>query len=362
MKIAVIAHLKYPIAEPFFGGLEMHTHLVVDKLAERGHEVTLFAAEGSRADRLETIVSPTALLDASPYLGPCIDQIEHDAYAVIMARLRDGSFDIIHCNALHFLPLHQAASLATPMVAVLHTPPFAPLEAAVTECGTTVSFIAVSAALAAQWPSQVLTAIVENGVDLTRFRFGSEPDKDLFAFWFGRIVPEKGLHLAIDAARVAGLPLRIAGPMIDIAYWEADIAPRLGAHATYLGHLEQDEIAAMLARASVLVCTPRWEEPFGLVVAESLACGTPVAGFARGALADILDASCGALAPADDVDALAEAITRCLSLDRAACRTRATLFDADRMIARYETLYHRVIAERVIANSGRELVEDADPV
>ena len=155
--------------------------------------------------------------------------------------------------------------------------------------------------------------------------------------------------------------------MIDLAYWDDEIAPRLGDRAAYLGHLEQDEISAMLGRASVLVCTPRWEEPFGLVVAEALACGTPVAGFARGALPDILDVSCGALAPADDVAALAGAITTCLTLDRTACRARAVLFDADTMIARYEALYRRVIgdhdgdrASRV--DTGRELVEDADPV
>jgi UDP-glucose:tetrahydrobiopterin glucosyltransferase len=360
LKIAIIAHLKYPIAEPFFGGLEMHTHLLVDKLVARGHDVTLFAAEGSRADRLEAIVPPTALMDTSPYLGRGIEQIEHEAYAAIIARLREGSFDIIHCNALHGLPLRHAASLAAPMVAVLHTPPFTPLEDEVTACGTAVSFVAVSKALAAQWPPEVKTTIIPNGIDLARFQFGFEADTDRFAFWFGRIVPEKGLHLAIDAARAADLPLRIAGPMIDAAYWEEEIAPRLDDRATYLGHLEQDEIAAMLGRASVLVCTPRWEEPFGLVVAESLACGTPVAGFARGALPEILNATCGALAPGDDVGALAKAITHCLSLDRAACRARATLFDADQMIARYECLYRRVIAGRVAI--GRELVDDADPV
>ena len=362
MKIAVIAHLKYPIAEPFFGGLEMHTHLVVAKLAARGHDVTLFAAKGSRAAGLETVVAPTALMDMDPFIEADIDRLEHDAYAKIIARLRTGSFDIIHCNALHYLPLRHAAALATPMVAVLHTPPFDPLEAAVIACAGSVAFVAVSGALAAQWPSNIPATIIENGIDLARFRFGPEADTDRFAFWFGRIVPEKGLHLAIDAARAADLPLRIAGPMIDLAYWEAEIAPRLGDRATYLGHLEQDEIAAMLGRASVLVCTPRWEEPFGLVVAESLACGTPVASFARGALPDIIDATCGALAPADDVGALAGAIETCLSLDRTACRARAALFDADRMIARYEALYRQVIAGDAAASAGRELIDDADLV
>lgn len=359
LKIAVIAHLKYPIAEPFFGGLEMHTHLLVEKLGARGHEVTLFAADGSRSARLHAVVPPTALMaDVCPDAD--IDLIERDAYSTILARLRAETFDIVHCNALHPFPLDQAAGLSAPMVAVLHTPPFAPLDVAVAASDSTVTYVAVSEALARQWPAPLRATIIENGIDLARFRFGPVADADCFAFWFGRIVPEKGLHLAIDAARAAGLPLRVAGPMIDLAYWDAEIAPRLGDTITYLGHLEQGEIAAMLGRASVLVCTPRWEEPFGLVVAEALACGTPVAGFARGALPDILDAACGALAPADDVAALAEAITACLSLDRTACRARAGLFDADRMIARYEALYHDVIADHAAAR--RELVDDADVV
>ena len=359
MKIAVVAHLKYPIAEPFFGGLEMHTHLLCSKLTARGHEVTLFAAEGSRSAALETVAAPTSLLEVDPFTSSCIHALEHEAYSAIMSRLQSGSFDVVHFNALHYLPLQQAASQAAPMVAVLHTPPFESLGSAVEATTGLVTYVAVSKALVEQWPPHVGAVVIENGIDLDRFRFGPNADTDTFALWFGRIVPEKGLHLAIDAARASGLPLRIAGPINEIGYWDAEIAPRLGAGVTYLGHLEQDEIAAILGRASVMVCTPCWEEPFGLVVAESLACGTPVAGFARGALPDILDASCGRLAPADDVDALVKAIKTCLTLDRRPCRARAeALFDADVMITRYEALYRSVIAERVRASA--ELVDDAN--
>ena len=355
MKIALVAHLKYPIGEPFFGGLEMHTHLLASKLSARGHDVTLFASTGSPGAVSE--VAPTASLGAKSAA------VEHSAYDAIMTRVADGAFDIVHCNALHYLPLQRAASLSMPMVAVLHTPPFDPLEAAVLSSVPGVIFVAVSGALASQWPSSVGALVIDNGIDLGRFRFGASVTDDRFAFWSGRIVPEKGLHLAIDAARIAGLPLRIAGPMIDLEYWDTEIAPRLDDAVNYLGHLEHAEIAAMLCRASVVVCTPRWEEPFGLVLAEALACGTPVAGFARGALPSILDASCGALAPADDVSALAVAVRACLALDRAACRARAeTLFDADLMIARYEALYHKIVTAHVRTSKGRELVDGAGRV
>ena len=116
----------------------------------------------------------------------------------------------------------------------------------------------------------------------------------------------------------------------------------------------------MLARASVLVCTPCWEEPFGLVVVEALACGTPVAGFARGALTDILDGKCSVLAAPNDVAGLAQAIVSALSLDRLACRARAEFFGNDLMIARYVALYRTLIFADEEAHRRDSLLDDAD--
>ena len=133
--------------------------------------------------------------------------------------------------------------------------------------------------------------------------------------------------------------------MIDRAYWREEIAPRLTPDAQYVGHLVQTELAVLLGAAAVVLCTPRWEEPFGLVAVEALACGTPVAAFARGALPDIIDATCGALAIADEAESLASAAVACLGLERRACRARAeACFDAERMIDRYEALYRSVLA------------------
>ncbi|WP_251982289.1 glycosyltransferase, partial [Methylobacterium sp. B1] len=134
---------------------------------------------------------------------------------------------------------------------------------------------------------------------------------------------EKGLHLAIDAARAAGLPLTFAGPKLNPGYWAAEIAPRMGPDLTHLGHLAHRDLAHHLGRARVAIVSPRWEEPFGLVVAEALACGTPVAAFRRGAMPDILDASCGRLARPDDPQDLAVAIREAAGLSRRACRDRA---------------------------------------
>lgn len=354
MKVAIVAHLKYPIAEPYSGGLEMHTHMLAQKLADRGHRVTLFASDGSDGPNVVGMGRPTGLLEGDPIDAMTIASVEHSAYARIIEFLQDGDFDIVHLNALHYLPLVHSRDFKAPVIAVLHTPPFLPLEAAMRTASEHALCIAVSTSLALQWSSLASSPIVvPNGIDLKRFAFSAIPDRKPFAFWFGRIVPEKGLHLAMDAARAASIPLKFAGPMLDPLYWADEIAPRLTGDMDYLGHLVQGDVADILGRASVLLCTPRWEEPFGLVAVEGLACGTPVAAFARGALPDIIDATCGALAQADDVQGLAAAINRCLRVDRHACRVRAELcYDADIMVDRYEAVYRAALSSSPLREVG----------
>lgn len=347
MKIAVLAHLKYPIGQPYAGGLEMHTHLLTVALKRRGHDVTLFASRGSDP-ALEPVMlcEPTGDAVAHPEREEAIDAAEYDAYRRMMELVAAGGFDLVHNNALHALPLQMSARLGLPWVTVLHTPPFDALVSGVVQADPDMAFLAVSPSLAQEWQSLVPGAqVVDNGVDLSTFAYSETPDAPPFAFWSGRIVPEKGLHLAIDAARAAGLPLTFAGPKLNPGYWAAEIAPRLGPDLTHLGHLSHRDLAHHLGRARVAIVSPRWEEPFGLVVAEALACGTPVAAFRRGAMPDILDAQCGRLARPDDSQDLAAAIRDAAGLSRRACRDRAeALYDAAAMTDRYLESYDAVMA------------------
>ncbi|MGU3359790.1 glycosyltransferase family 4 protein [Methylobacterium sp. M6A4_1b] len=341
MKIAIIAHLKFPIAQPYSGGLEMHTHLLASALQARGHDVTLYASEGSGGDfGLVTVCAPTgcAFDDVSEAR---IDAAEHAAYVRIMDSVAAGDYDFVHNNSLHFLPLLRAGELAVPMVTALHTPPFEPFVRGVRARARDMTFAAVSPSLAREWHDLIGDPLViGNGIDLRAFAYAAEPKGEPHAIWMGRLVPEKGPHLAIDAARAAGLPLKFAGPRSNPAYWDSEIAPRLGADVTYLGHLGHDALARQVGDAHVALCTPRWEEPFGLVLAEFLACGTPVAAFRRGAIPDILDATCGVLARADDVADLGRAVSEAIGLSRADCRRRAEhLFNAEAMTDQYEALY-----------------------
>lgn len=346
MKIALIAHLKFPIAEPFAGGLEMHSHMLARKLLERGHELTLFAAEGSDP-RLGFIpLMPPTGTPCGAAEEAAAARAEQRAYADILGRLARGSFDVVHNNALHWLPLIAGDPHGPPMVTVLHTPPFKPLERAVrTRALDDMTFVAISPAVARMWGNIVVSdAVIANGIALDRFAYGAGTAGGGHAIWSGRIVPEKGLHHAIAAARRSGLQLRIAGPRPNPQYWNSVVAPLLGREARYIGHLGHEELAREVAGASVALVTPCFDEPFGMVVAEALACGTPVAGFARGALPDLLDVATGRLAAPGDDEGLAQAMLAARALRRTACRDRAErLWNVETMVDRYESLYGQML-------------------
>lgn len=351
MRIGIIAHLKYPIREPFAGGLEMYTHFLARSLRTRGHEVTVFAS--TRSDELlgvEAICDATAL-DACGRAEADDEAFfrEHHAYLTLMNELRHRRFDVVHDNSLHYLPVTMADALPMPMVSTLHTPPFAWLESGVRlSRQRNATFVPISQSVARAWsPITPVSDIISNGIDLERFAYRPQPCRDRYWIWYGRIVPEKGLHLAMDAARLAGVHLRFAGPISDRGYYDREIAPRMDDGLTYLGHLDHDGLACEIGGASAYLCSPCWEEPFGLVVAEALACGVPVASFARGAIPEIIDADCGVLARPDDVADLARAGLTAEGLSRAACRRRAEArCDASAMIDSYELLYQQLANPR----------------
>ncbi len=356
MRIAIIAHLKYAIGEPFAGGLEMHTHILARSLRERGHDVTLFASTRSDPSLgLEAICEETSLLETG------IDEAndvaffrEHHAYLDLMTALRSRSFDLIHNNSLHYLPVSMSETLSVPIVTTLHTPPFCWLESGIRLNRGPMTYVAVSEATAAMW-RHVAHAhhVIPNGIDLRHFPYQPIANQKPYLIWYGRIVPEKGLDYAIDASRLAGLPLRIAGPISNQGYFDKLIAPRLGGDVEYVGHLSHIALSKLVGGAVAALCTPRWEEPYGLVVAEALACGTPVAAFSRGGLPALLTPDCGVLAEPDNVSSLASAVLAASLLERSACRAYAEHYCCSRrMVDEYEALYrHLAMAPIAIPNA-----------
>ncbi len=349
LRIAIIASARYPIRQPFAGGLEAQTWSLAAGLRERGHQVTLFA--GSEGDPLPDVaevhsrwptISDAAKADIS--MPPLAWLEEHHAYLNVMLELAGSGidrFDVIHNNSLHHLPVAMAGAVAVPMVTTLHTPPIPWLESAIQLGPCPVTFVAVSRHTAQAWRHALASIeIIPNGVDLGRWQFGAGGRS---LIWFGRLVPEKGPEYAIRAARLAGLPLDLVGPISDHRYFTEQIEPLLGDGVRYLGHLGHQELAQLVARSAACLVTPRWDEPYGLVAAEALACGTPVAGFARGGLPEVLDRTCGVLVPADDVAALALAAHQAILLPRAAARQRAVEHcSVTAMLDGYERLYQEL--------------------
>ncbi|MEV6759213.1 glycosyltransferase [Streptomyces sp. NPDC051105] len=350
LRIALIASARFPVREPFAGGLEAHIWALARTLTARGHRVGLFAAPGS---------DPTLDLHELPVHRPKLSaaaradvsmpdpewMAEHHAYLRLMLDLSENGrrrFDVVHNNSLHYLPIAMASALPLPVVTTLHTPPTAWLESAIqTRRDCPVTFTAVSAHTARAWrPTVPAARVVRNGVDM---RTWSQGPGGTYLVWSGRLVPEKGPHLAAEAARKARIPLRLAGPVGDPRYFTEYVEPLLGDGVDYVGHLDRRSLADLVGAARAALVTPCWDEPYGLVVAEALACGTPVGGFDRGALREILTPECGRLAPPGDAAALADLIPEIARLDRRAARDRAERFCSLQVMAnQYSALYEEL--------------------
>jgi glycosyltransferase involved in cell wall biosynthesis len=363
LRIALIASNRFPIAQPFAGGLEAHVWQLARGLVAAGHQVTLFAAlaSDSALGCSELVVRDLRLSEAArsdPAMPALAFMNDHHAYLSLMlelARTDRDRFDIIHNHSLHYLPVAHAAALPTPMICTLHTPPTPWLESAITASGGAgVQFVAVSRHTAGMWSPMVTDiSVVPNGIHTDLWPLGSGGGP---LVWFGRITPEKGPHLAIDAARQAGRPLVLAGPRSDLDYFDSEVAPRLNERIRYVGHLPHTELAALVGRSAAALVTPMWDEPYGLVVAEALSCGTPVVAFARGGIPEIVDADCGRLVAPGDASAMAAAIAEAVALPRDRVRRHALeRCSASTMLARYVTIYHRTIGSQKAKSHARLL-------
>jgi glycosyltransferase involved in cell wall biosynthesis len=347
LRIGLIASSTQTVEQPFAGGMEAHTMALCESLRERGHEVTVHDGKGAglTADpgqghlRLSRAAEEDVSMPARGFLD------EHHAYLSLMVSLDQCGYDVVHNNCLHYLPVAMAPALRTPMLTTLHSPPTPWLESAIAATsgdGTGSRWVSVSRANAAAWAHAARPCrVIPNGVSLGTWRRRGRPRRG--AVWSGRIVPEKGTHLAIEAARAARMPLTIAGPIHDREYFERCLATA-GPDVNYAGHLASAALAELVGDAEVALVTPCWEEPFGLVAIEALACGTPVAAFARGALPEILDARTGALARPGDIDDLARQIEVARGRSRAACRRRAVRhFSLEAMTDRYLAAYRSLL-------------------
>ncbi|RZK20911.1 MAG: glycosyltransferase family 4 protein [Pedobacter sp.] len=356
MKIGIISHLKHPICQPFAGGLEAFTYQITKALVAMGHQVILFASESSDVQLpLIPILSDHNYDNQSGTRKKIRDLpseyiAEHHAYFKLMNELDGYGFDVIFNNSLHYIPITMANTLSTPILTVLHTPPFYELKLAVKaeRNAPVVNYCTVSRQSAKNWAGMISDCpVILNGIQINDWSFFPRSASPAYAIWFGRIHPDKGLHHAILAARKAGLPLKVAGGIADQKYYENKIVPLLGQDISLLGLLDHNALNTEIGNASVCLVTPCWQEPFGLVVAEAMACGTPIAGFRIGALPELVTPETGYLVESGNVDELCKAIQQAQKLERQKVRDHALAkFRFGRMAEEYETLLNTISLQK----------------
>jgi glycosyltransferase involved in cell wall biosynthesis len=321
-----------------YGGVENVCADLVTGLMARGHTVTLVGAgpSGTPARFVATYDEPP-----SGRLGEPLPEVLHAARA---AEVIEGlDVDVVHDHTLAGPLLGRGRRV--PTVVTAHGPVTGEPGRYYRALGRTVDLVAISRNQRRSAPDLPWLGTVYNAVDVDTFPYLDH--KDDFLLFLGRLHPDKAAHMAIDAARQAGLPIVVAGKCtekVETDYLRAQIQPRMGPDVTIFGCADSAQKRDLLSRAAALVFPIQWEEPFGMVMIEAMACGTPVVTLRRGAAPEVVvDAVTGVVC--DDPDELADGIRRARGLDPSACREHVRrTFSIARMVAGYEAAYRAAMA------------------
>ncbi len=314
--------------------------LLADGLVDRGHDVTLFATGDSVTRAKLEYAFETA---AGP---PFVNSIWHDTVHQLRAHLDTARFELIHQHT-YWSGLVAGMLLDIPVVHTLHRAFTDEMRAVYELVADRLWFVAISEDQRSHMPDLRYAGVVYNGIDLSEYPWRKE--KEDFLLFIGRSHPDKGPRRAVEAAAAAGLPLvmavKIAEP-IELDHWQEDVLPALPEGTRVLHEIPHREKVDLLQRARAVLFPIDWDEPFGLVMTEAMACGTPVVATPRGAVPEIIvDGETGFLVPVEDyAEAAAEAIGRVGELDPAVLRRRVEeRFSGEAMVSAYEAVYRRVL-------------------
>ncbi|MET0965488.1 MAG: glycosyltransferase family 4 protein [Nakamurella sp.] len=336
MKIAMLAPIAWRTPPRHYGPWEQVTSLITEGLVRLGHDVTLFATGDSVTD-----AKLAAVCDVPYAETPSLDGRVWEALHVANALSRSAEFDLVH-NNLDWLPLSFAQLCAAPMVTTIHgfsNPAILPAYRAAELAGKS-AYVSISDS--DRVPELTYAATVYHGIDLAALPFSVAGGEDLVIL--GRIHPDKGTADAIEIARLAGRRLVICGIVQDQQYFAECVEPHIDHdRVVYLGSVGPEERAAVLGGALALLHPIAFDEPFGLSVVESMACGTPVVAYRRGSMGEVVnEGETGFLV--DGVAAAVEALVRVVDLDRNTCRAIAERrFSAQRMVLDYVSVYEQVL-------------------
>ena len=345
MRIAILSPVWFPVPPSGYGGIEWVVSLLADGLAEAGHEVTLFASGDSTTKARLVSVFPEA---PSAEIGKAAPELRH----ALTCFERADEFDIVND---HSGPLAAAlgAAVETRVVHTVH----GPLVGADGELYETLARVAPSVGLISlslnqrkPQPGLPWVANCHNALDLAAYPVHAERGE--YLLFLGRMSADKGCHRAVEVARTAGLPLKIAGKMREPAeqeYFESSVAPYLGDGIEYLGETSHAKKVALLQNARATLFPIEWEEPFGLVMIESMACGTPVIATRWGAVPEVIEQGRSGVI-VDDYREMPDALAAADELEPIECRRSVEEhFSAERMVQDYESAYVTALQE---AHSG----------
>ena len=342
MRIAQVSPLWERVPPPAYGGIELVVGLLCDELVRRGHEVTLFASGDSISLAKLESVHPRALrLDSSVK--------EYGIYEMLQLSNvydRADEFDIIHshvgCAALPYARL-----VKTPTVHTLHGI-FTPDNEKMFRHACTQPFVSISNAQ--REPRLGLNCVdtVYNGIDVDRYKFYPQPENPPYLAFLGRLSPEKGPHLAIEIAKRSGWHLKLAGKVdpVDVEFFEQQIKPHIdGKQIEYLGEANHDQKTFLMGNAVATLFPITWREPFGLVMIESMAVGTPVIAMKLGSTPEVIaHGKTGFLC--ESVEECIAALNKIDRIDRRACREYVQAkFSAQKMTEGYEAIYQKILAK-----------------
>lgn len=349
MKIAQVSPQWERVPPPAYGGIELVVGLLTDELVRRGHEVTLFASGDSISLAKLVSVHPHALRLDPTIKEPAIYEM------LLLASVYEQAenFDIIHSH-VGLGALVYANLVKTPTVHTLHGI-FTPDNEKIFKYGKKQPYISISNSQKEPRLGLNYVDTVYNGIDVSSYEFYPQPNEPSYLAFLGRMSPEKGPHLAIEIAKKTGRKLKIAGKvdLIDLEYFDQKIKPHIdGNQIEYLGEANHLQKNALMGGAYATLFPITWREPFGLVMVESMASGTPVIAMRMGSAEEVIvDGETGFLC--NNVAECINSLDKIGNLNRYACRQYVDKnFSVQHMTDGYEAVYRQLIAEKLAQQNG----------
>ena len=339
MRVGLIAPPWLPVPPGTYGGTELVLDTLARGLEQAGHEVLLVTTGDSTCPVPRSWIYDRA---RAAEIGNATVEVRH----LVHAYSATAKVDVVHDHTV-IGPVLAAARGATNVVTTNHGPFTEDVTAIYRSIGSRVPIVAISRHQASTSRDVPVARVIHHGLDVTRYPVGAGSGG--YALFLGRMSATKGVTVAIDVARRAGMPLIIAAKMKEEAereYFKSAVVPMLGTDVTYVGEVGGTEKSDLLGNAVALLNPISWDEPFGLCMIEALACGTPVVATGRGSVAEIVDQGLTGFV-CSDVEDLVQAVVKAGSLDRAACRAVVeSRFSMQEMARNHIALYEQVASRR----------------